>query len=128
MKILATHSFDYVFSMNQAKALKQGVYLTAKLHEFAIEQVLVDEQYKKAKLNRIGAGVEQSNLNVAKWYELSAKHVNPQHSFVWAEHIPKDTDFIKMIIWRIVAFSSGLVRCSRCTESTLQPVSEWIRG
>jgi len=74
------------------------------LHEFAIEQVLVDAQNKKAELNRIGAGVEQSNLNAAKCYELSAKHVNPQHSFVWAEYIPKDTDFIKMTIWRIGGF------------------------
>jgi TPR repeat protein len=74
------------------------------LHEFAIEQVLVDAQYKKAELNRIGAGVEQSNLNAAKWYELSAKDVNHQHSFVWAEYIPKDTYFIKMTIWRIGGF------------------------
>ena len=104
MKILATHSFDYVFSMNQAKELSGISTLTAKLHEFAIEQVLVDAQYKKAELNRIGDGVEQSNLNAAKWYELSAKHVNPQHSFVWAEYIPKDTYFIKMTIWRIGGF------------------------
>ena len=104
MKSLATHSFDYIFFYESGQGVKQDVYLTAKLHEFAIEQVLVDAQNKKAELNRIGAGVEQSNLNAAKWYELSAKHVNPQHSFVWAEYIPKDTDLIKMITWRIGGF------------------------
>ena len=93
-----------MYFYESGQGIKQDVYLTAKLHEFAIEQVLVDEQYKKAKLNRIGAGVEQSNLNAAKCYELSAKHVNPQHSFVWAEYILKDTYFIKMTIWRIGGF------------------------
>ena len=104
MKSLATHSFDYIFFYESGQGVKQDIYLTAKLHEFAIEQVLVDAEYKIAELNRIGAGVEQSNLNAAKWYELSAKHVNPQHSFVWAEYIPKDTDFIKMITWRMGGF------------------------
>ena len=64
----------------------------------------MDAQYKVAELNHIGAVVEQSNLNAAKWYELSAKHVNPKHSFVWAEYIPKDMDFIKMIIWCMSGF------------------------
>ena len=104
MKSLATHSFDYIFFYESGQGVKQDIYLTAKLHEFAIEQVLVDAEYKIAELNRIGTGVEQSNLNAAKWYELSAKHVNHQHSFVWAEYIPKDTDFIKMTIWRIGGF------------------------
>ena len=41
----------------------------------------MDAQYKIVELYCVGAGVEQSDLNAAKWYELSAKQGNPEAQF-----------------------------------------------